>query len=88
MGQGSSHVLNPTFLWENLAGTVAQGNNYFCQRCENIYDGSRALCPPCRRTVCMCADNKHSIYNKNKHSVVELGLKDPVKALQGLILAS
>lgn len=87
MGQGLSHVLNPTFLWENLARAVAPGNNPFCQRCGNIYDCSWALCSLCRRSVCIRADNKNSIYNKNKHSVVELGLKDPVKALQGLTLA-
>lgn len=87
MGQGLSHILNSPFLWENLAGTVAPGNKYFCQRCESIYDCSPALCSLCRCTVCICADNKNSIYNKNKHSVVELGLKDPVKALQGLIVA-
>ena len=32
-------------------------------------------------TVSIRADNENSIYNKNTHFVVELGFKDPVKAL-------
>lgn len=49
----------------------------------NIYDYSHALCLLCQHTVvCICADNKNSIYNKNKHFVVELGSKEPIKALQ------
>lgn len=39
-------------------------------------------------TVCIRADNKNSIYNKNKLFVVELGFKDPIKALQRFILPS
>lgn len=37
-------------------------------------------------TVCIRADNKNSVYNKNKHFVAELGFKAPVKALQRFIL--
>lgn len=36
-------------------------------------------------TVSIRADNKNSIHNKNKHFVVELGFKAPIKALQRFI---
>ena len=38
-------------------------------------------------TVSVRADNKNSIYNKNKHFVVELGFKDPIKALWKIFLS-
>lgn len=81
-GQGLSLTWNPTFLWKcpsESGQTVALGNNDFCTRCESIYDCSCTLCLLCQRAVCICADHKNSVSNKNKHFIVELGFKDPIK---------
>lgn len=71
---------------QNLASTVAPGNNHCCPRCVIFMTAHMLYVYHVSGTVCIRADNKNSIYNKNKHFVLDSGFKAPIKALQRFIL--